>query len=218
MGVLLFDLYGLFMQLQTPQGRQKVEQAFNLNAQNVSTAEFWHSYRALRHNLDAGIWDYAHYLQVLQQELGAHAPVSVTDFLQADAFSCSQNVPEMVQWLNELTTAGTKVALLSNIPTQLLALIKQSQPWLAQFTPSFFSCEIGLAKPDPAIYEYVTKKLAVNKSEILFFDDTLENTLSAKEYGWQVHHFTDISRAKKTVTAFLASEIDADDQGNKIHG
>ena len=43
------------------------------------------------------------------------------------------------------------------------------------------SYEIGHNKPDKEIYEYVINDLGVNPSDIVFFDDRMENVEGAKE-------------------------------------
>jgi len=42
----------------------------------------------------------------------------------------------------------------------------------------------GLAKPDVAIYRRFERELGVSGSEILFFDDLLENVATARGIGW----------------------------------
>jgi HAD superfamily hydrolase (TIGR01509 family) len=39
------------------------------------------------------------------------------------------------------------------------------------FDPVLLSCEIHLAKPDPAVYEYALKALGLPGNEVLFIDD-----------------------------------------------
>jgi len=41
------------------------------------------------------------------------------------------------------------------------------------------SCEVGAAKPDPAIFEMCLSQLGVRPRHALFVDDRIENTLSA---------------------------------------
>lgn len=51
------------------------------------------------------------------------------------------------------------------------------------------SSEIGIAKPDPGIYELLAETLDCQFSEILFVDDFIENILAAKEMGINTIHF-----------------------------
>lgn len=51
------------------------------------------------------------------------------------------------------------------------------------------SSEIGIAKPDPRIYQLLGDKVGCHLHEILFVDDFIENVLAAEELGIQTIHF-----------------------------
>jgi len=53
----------------------------------------------------------------------------------------------------------------------------------------FFSYEIGYAKPDRRIYQFVAEKLGVVPEQVIFIDDLEENVSSAKEFGFVTHLF-----------------------------
>lgn len=56
------------------------------------------------------------------------------------------------------------------------------------FDEAFYSCEIGLRKPDAACYEWVLKNLKIEPDETLFIDDSLHNIQGAKKAGLQTIH------------------------------
>lgn len=47
------------------------------------------------------------------------------------------------------------------------------------------SSKVGLAKPDPKIYELAEKLCGVRHDEILLIDNGVENIENAKQFGWQ---------------------------------
>lgn len=47
-----------------------------------------------------------------------------------------------------------------------------------------YSHEVGLAKPDPAIYELTTERLGVQPDEVLFLDDDEPRVAAARGVGW----------------------------------
>lgn len=47
-----------------------------------------------------------------------------------------------------------------------------------------YSHEVGLAKPDPAIYELTQRRLGVRAPEIVFVDDVAVNVSAARRCGW----------------------------------
>jgi HAD superfamily hydrolase (TIGR01509 family) len=68
-----------------------------------------------------------------------------------------------------------------------------------------YSHEVGLAKPDPAIFELTEQRLDVRPPEIAFIDEHPPNIEAALRRGWQAVLHTDTSRTIAAVTALLAS-------------
>jgi putative hydrolase of the HAD superfamily len=52
------------------------------------------------------------------------------------------------------------------------------------------SCEVGLCKPDPAIYRTCIEQLGVPPALTLFVDDRMENLDGAEAVGLRTFHFT----------------------------
>ena len=46
-----------------------------------------------------------------------------------------------------------------------------------------YTCEVGLAKPDPRVYRLLCDQLAVSPREVVFLDDRPENVKGACELG-----------------------------------
>ncbi|CAN7379140.1 HAD-IA family hydrolase [Neorhizobium sp. LjRoot104] len=53
------------------------------------------------------------------------------------------------------------------------------------FDREYLSHEMGLEKPDRAIFEAVSRAEACSEKDVFFIDDLEENVLSAREAGWQ---------------------------------
>lgn len=52
-----------------------------------------------------------------------------------------------------------------------------------------YSHEVGLAKPDPAVYALTAERLGVRPEQVLFLDDTEVRVAGARSAGWHaVHH------------------------------
>ena len=71
------------------------------------------------------------------------------------------------------------------------------------FTYSTFSCELGLAKPDPAIYNKFLELLNVQPPEAIFVDDLQKNIDAANALGIHGIRFRDPRQAKQDVLALL---------------
>lgn len=69
----------------------------------------------------------------------------------------------------------------------------------------FLSQELGLVKPDAAIYEHVQSALAVDPASIVFFDDLEENVAAAVTLGWQAHQIDHTSDTAAQMRGVLTS-------------
>ena len=58
------------------------------------------------------------------------------------------------------------------------------------FDNVYYSCKVGMRKPDPKIFELVLSENKLNRSTTLFIDDTLEHIESAQKLGLQTWHLT----------------------------
>ena len=89
--------------------------------------------------------------------------------------------------------AGVRLALLSNAPEPLATAIDHSG-WSPSFDRRFYSCRLGLAKLDSAVYGAVLDDLGATPGatpqSVLFIDDRAENALAATALGLQAVRFT----------------------------
>ena len=67
---------------------------------------------------------------------------------------------------------------------------QQDQSRLGDFRHLTWSCELGISKPDSAIYWHTLEKLGVSAEEALFIDDLQENVRAAEALGLQAILFT----------------------------
>lgn len=98
---------------------------------------------------------------------------------------------ESLQFLETLRLKY-KIYLLSNTNFIHLASFtenfhrkKRKKDFEEYFNEAFYSCEIGLRKPDVACYEWVLNKTGIEAAKTLFIDDSLHNIEAAKKAGMQ---------------------------------
>jgi putative hydrolase of the HAD superfamily len=60
-----------------------------------------------------------------------------------------------------------------------------------EFDVIFNTAEIGVAKPDPAVFRHVLDELGVDAAEALFIDDLVENVEGARSIGLRAHQHRD---------------------------
>jgi HAD superfamily hydrolase (TIGR01509 family) len=65
------------------------------------------------------------------------------------------------------------------------------------------SAEVGVAKPDPKIYQIALEQAQVEAREAVFVDDFLENIAACQRLGMQGIHFRDPESAIEQVKALL---------------
>ncbi len=63
------------------------------------------------------------------------------------------------------------------------------------------SCEVGMRKPEPAIYELTREKLGVPHPGVFFLDDLGVNLKSARALGWQTLRYDDTARVLSVLDA-----------------
>ncbi len=98
--------------------------------------------------------------------------------------------------LHLLRAQGYRLALLSNTnPIHIDEVRRRMGPhgytaFARCFDRVFYSFDLGLRKPDPAIYAAVDRELGIaSPAEVLFVDDNAANVASAAAYGWRTLHF-----------------------------
>jgi putative hydrolase of the HAD superfamily len=88
-----------------------------------------------------------------------------------------------VDAIRALKRAGLKVGLVSNADAMEIAAWP-SCPMADIFDAEVFSCDVGLAKPDPAIYRVCLDMLGLQAGECMFVGDGGSNELvGAREVG-----------------------------------
>lgn len=99
------------------------------------------------------------------------------------------NLP-MVEWAKRLRDAGTKTAVLSNMPVDLRDYVLGSETWLPEFDAMTFSCDLHCSKPDARIYRDCLERLGTPPTETLFLDDREPNVEAARAIGMHSIVFT----------------------------
>ena len=62
---------------------------------------------------------------------------------------------------------------------------KREKSFMEFFEKAYFSCEIGLRKPDAASYDWVLKEEKLVPGKTIFVDDSIQNVQAAKLAGMQ---------------------------------
>lgn len=74
---------------------------------------------------------------------------------------------------------------------------------LSPFSELFISSDLGLRKPDTAAFRAVAEHIGAPPQRLVFFDDTMENVLGAREAGLKAFHV----RSTAEIAAVLRDEF-----------
>lgn len=176
----------------------------------IQTPQFLASYYRFRHQYDLGVLDGAGYWQAFGTVAGFQIPEStINQLIELDNQSWAQPNWPMIEWVARLQTAGIETAILSNMPFDMRNELSRLCHWLPAFRVRVFSCELGIAKPDPAIFEHCLSSLQVAPPDVLFLDDRLENVEAAQALGLHGFTFESVEQFKsELVVRFDLPEIE----------
>jgi 2-haloacid dehalogenase len=94
-----------------------------------------------------------------------------------------------VDILKRLKRDGVPLYALTNFSAETFPIMRRRFDFLGLFEYILVSGEVGLVKPDPAIYRLMLKKIGRPARECLFIDDSAKNVAAAKEMGFDTIHF-----------------------------
>jgi putative hydrolase of the HAD superfamily len=155
-----------------------------LNIAGVAEEAFEKAYWAHRLDYDADILNGQTYWQTVARDTGVHfTSEQISRLLEQDAIMWMNLNPAMLAWIPRIKKAGFRLGILSNMGDGVLDYLRPRFPWLAQFDHLTWSCELGVVKPDPAIYLHTVKKLNVSPDRALFIDNLQKNIVGAEAIG-----------------------------------
>ncbi len=120
-------------------------------------------------------------------------------YLAQDKARLETRLVELMRQLRE----HYRIALLSNATNRLEHLLENELGIADLFDLVINSAHVGLAKPDPAIYELTWQQLDVAPHETLFVDDQTQNLISAARLGIHAIHHVSYERTAAQIQALL---------------
>lgn len=159
-------------------------------------------YWADRHAYDEGKLTGLGFWQKLCVDGGLHlSPAQIEELDRWDARMWTTQNPAMLKWHEQLKQRGLRTAILSNMGDSVHASIEREFKWLERFDVLLWSYQLGIAKPDPAIYHYVLEKLGTRPEETLFLDDKPINIEAAHAVGMQGIVFSTVKQLRADLIA-----------------
>ncbi len=178
----------------------------------VLTADTWHEFtmslpadqaaqaRSLNRAYDSGIISLQDFLTGVQDVTGKK-PKLVEEMLDKET---SKNTA-LLSYIAYLKN-NYKISLLSNIGTNWIRESFLSPDEQALFDDIVLSFEVGMTKPDPAIYELACKRIGVKLDETIIIDDIERNCEVAKSMGMKAIQYQDFMSMKTQLENILTAD------------
>ena len=173
MQIVIFDLFETLISEFDSGHPSTTEVAQTLQ---LPVKEFQQEYQNLRlERLTGQFSGYAAVLRYIIRKLGGKSAESTIKTLtdrrhSAFAMHLRRIEPEILNMLNEITTSGIRLGLISN--TEGSAVLDwANSPLSGFFEVTVFSNMVGMVKPDPHIYQHACQNLGVAPSDCIFIGD-----------------------------------------------
>lgn len=167
----------------------------------VEAGPFWRAYHADRDALDHGLISSREYWARIGRACGVDWDEPRLQRLWSlDVRSWVSANADVVRIIDDLRAGGTRMALLSNAAAEYGGLFRFS-PLARCFERVFVSGEMGLLKPDPAIYVSVADALGTPPQRIVFIDNREANIRGAESVGMSGHVFTGAAALRSHLAA-----------------
>ena len=88
----------------------------------------------------------------------------------------------------DLKQAGYRLYVLSNMSREFIDFLREQEVY-ANFDGDVVSCEVGVVKPMPEIYDLLLERFDLDPAETIFIDDRKENVDAAAAKGIATFHF-----------------------------
>ena len=152
----------------------------------ADAAAFRAAYWQHRHAYDAYLTAAEYWGRVLAASRPGAGALDAADLAwlsEADIASSSVYRDEVWALAAEFRAAGGRTAFLSNSGPEVMARVREQWPLEARFDAVVISCEVGLSKPDPRIYQLCLDRLGLAAPATLFVDDRADNVEAAARVG-----------------------------------
>lgn len=197
---VIFDFGGVLVRTEDRQPRADLAARLGMTYDELSALVFdsQSAIQAMRGEITA-----AEHWEVVQKSLGvteAEIEKVQTEFWAGDVLD-----EDLVNFLRELRSSYTTV-LLSNAWDDLRQCVVDVWQIENAFDRLVISAEIGLVKPDLAIYQWLISQLGMDPAQAVFVDDFPHNVEGAQAAGLQAIHFRTREQAVEELQKLLEDE------------
>jgi putative hydrolase of the HAD superfamily len=198
---IIFD-FGRVISAQKPMSLfRKYEQELDLPPGQLNRVMFgseaWQQVLVGEKSLDE-------YWQEIGPALGLDSPGEAQDF--RERYFADEEIDEGVLHLLHKLHGRYKLAVLSNAPPRLARWLDDWEI-LDLFDVVVCSGDVGMVKPDPAIFRLTLARLGVLPEAAVFIDDSPGHVTAARALGLHAIHFTTAEALVKDLDRLLKDQV-----------
>ena len=194
---VIFDLGGVLVRTENPEPRRRLAEEFDMTYDDLSALVYGCESAELA---TRGAITAEEHKKTVLEELGLPTG-TFSEF--SDKFWAGDSLDRHLVDFIEGLKGDYQTALLSNAWDDLRPLLVNLWKIDGVFDRIFISAELKLAKPDPAIYQFVINELNQDPGELVFVDDFIENIDAAREAGINAIHFQNPEQALAEIAEYL---------------
>jgi putative hydrolase of the HAD superfamily len=128
-------------------------------------------------------------------------------FTRAWFDSCRQHDAEVAALIAQLRASGIQCVAATNQEARRARELESHAPLRRLFDRAFYSCQLGVGKPDAAYFRAIERALGLVAHELLFLDDKPLNVAGARACGWAAEVATSADSVRSALGAHLGRII-----------
>ena len=167
----------------------------------ISMEEMYRFYQQHDHDFGTGKLSGLDYYQKLDEAYGLADNYEV--FATAFCRNQQRNEAALAFACELQARPHVKVGIISNTNEVHAHWLRTHLPEFQQFSSVILSNEVGLLKPDPAIFKLVLSQLNVPPAQAMFVDDAAENIAGGAAVGLAGIHHTNWQHSRSAIEEWL---------------
>ena len=197
-----FDLGKVLIDFDWQQVLQKVAKKSPLSPEEIG-ARMSHDGELLGY--ERGAITSAKFFAHLKKRLEYKGTVKALQAAFTDIFT---PLPDHIA-LAALLAPNYPMAIISNTNDAHITHAEAAYSFFSLFPVRIYSHQVGMMKPDRAIYEHARKALGdIDPQEMLFIDDLKPNILGAVQLGWQTIHLRPDVDLRESLASYELKGLD----------
>lgn len=196
---VLFDLGGVIVRTEYQAPRQHLAERFGMDYDDIDKIVFGGGANSSAARATIGeITEDEHWLNIMKV---LKRPASEYERIRDEFFAGDVVDRTLLDFLRSIKPKY-KTGLISNAWSGLRNFILREK-FDDAFEYMVISSEVGVAKPNPKIFQIALEQLQVKANEVAFVDDFIENIEACRKVGMTGIHFKDPESAIKRLKALL---------------